>query len=103
VRAAHDVASDEIGVAALEIGRSECAAGEDAVAKARREAFHLLLDFLAHIGLRSVGHMAIGPSRVAAFGRACRIKEARLHEDHKRAFWNLVLPAGSLGSGDFVH
>ena len=52
-RAAVDVAADVVGVARLEVGRAEHAAGPDEVAKARREALDLSLDGRACVEPRS--------------------------------------------------
>jgi hypothetical protein len=82
IRAAADVAADHVLVDHFVPGGRDRVAREDPVAKARREALDLALDPLRHVHVRAVRHVAVGPSRLLAVGRAARIEEALLREEH---------------------
>src|SRR5262249_58246738 len=70
--AAADVAANVVRIVALEISRRELRGRENPVAEPRGEALDLGQDPLSHVYGRAVGHMAIGPDRVATGGRARR-------------------------------
>jgi hypothetical protein len=100
---AYYVASDQVWVVALERGRIEHAAREDAIAKTWGEAFHLLLDSLAHVDCGSVRDVAVGPGGVVAFGSAGGIEQAGLDQDDERALDDFSAPGRAFAERDFFH
>src|SRR5258708_31856656 len=62
VRAAADIAADEVRVVLFQLRCTHRVAREDAIAKTGRETLDLFLDSLRHIVGRSVGHVAISPT-----------------------------------------
>ena len=86
-RAAVDVAADVVRVVRLAArpGPSRCARGR-ASRKPGREALDLRLDRGSrHVDGRAVRHVAVGPQRVRAGGRAGRVEQALLGDEHERA------------------
>src|SRR5206468_11565941 len=75
---------------------------EHALAEARCEALELRLDALGHVDGRAVRHVAVGPDRVLARGRARLIEEALLADEHERALGRVALPHLALGVRDVV-
>src|SRR5256885_10715557 len=82
--------------------RVEHASRQDQLAEAGREALHLGLDAVGHVGRRAVGDMAVGPRSVLARGRACPVPEARLDEQDEGALGRASRPPACLGRRDLV-
>ncbi len=82
-RAAVDVAPDKICVPLFEIVRRTARPREDAVAKARRESFDLLLDPFAHIDARAERHVTISPEGMLTSRRARCVEEALLRYENE--------------------
>ena len=82
--AAGDVAADVVGVVRLDLGRGGAAAAEDRSPEAGGEAFDLALDRIGHVDGRPVGHVAVGPQRVATRRRPGAVEQARLGDEHER-------------------
>src|SRR5213078_3696090 len=103
LRAAVDVAADEIGIMPLKIGGKPYLSRQDALAKTGRETLDLILDPLRHVDFAAVGNMTISP-RGMLTGRGARcIEQARLHDEDERLFAHLAAPRCSFRYGDLVH
>jgi len=62
--AASDIASHQVRVHALQVGRRKNPPRQNASAEARSKTLNLILQFLQHVNFGSVGHVTISPSRV---------------------------------------
>src|SRR5439155_3451957 len=102
VRAVRDVAPDVVRVVALDVGGRHHVPREHALAETRCEALELRLDALGHVDGRAVRHVAVGPDRVLARGRARLIEEALLADEHEWALGRVALPHLALGVRDVV-
>jgi hypothetical protein len=68
--AASDIASHQVGIHALKIGRRKYPARQNAFTKAGSETLNLILQPLQHVHFRSVRHVTISPSGMFAGGSA---------------------------------
>ena len=59
---------------------------QDALPETGRETFDLVFDARAHVLHGAVGHVAVRPGGVLAAGRAGRVKQAGLDEQHVRSY-----------------
>src|SRR5436190_13829980 len=84
VRAAGDVAADDVGVVLLVLRGVPRVPRENAIAEAGSEALDLPLDALGHILGRSIRHVTVTPPRVLARRRARRIEHALLRDENER-------------------
>lgn len=81
---ASDIASYEVRVHALKIGRRKNAPRQNAVAEAGSETINLILQFLQHVYFRSMRHMTIGPRHVFARWSPGVIEETGLGQQNER-------------------
>ena len=100
---AGDVASDVVGVARLQRGRTVDAFGENAVAKPGGEAFDLRFDPVGHVDGRAVRDVAVRPPGVLAVGCARRVEQALLGQQHERAIGMIPGGHGTLARSDLGH
>ncbi len=101
-RAAVDVAPDKICVPLFEIVRRTARPREDAVAKARRESFDLLLDLFAHINAGAERHVTISPEGMLTSRRARCVEEALLRYENEGPLGMSALRDYPLPGGNFV-
>src|SRR2546421_6382861 len=78
-----DVSTDIVGIAQLELGGPEAAAGEHQVAKPSSEALDLPLDGIGEVARPAVGNVAVGPQRVLPLRRPGVVEQAGLSGDEK--------------------
>src|SRR5436305_7692288 len=102
VRAAADVAADEVRVVRFVLRAVSGVARQDAVAEAGSESLDLRLDGLAHVLGRPVRHMAVRPAGVLAGGRARVVEHALLRDEHERLLRGHALPGRRLVRGDLL-
>jgi hypothetical protein len=100
VRAAGDVAADEVRVVPLELGRVARARGEDAVMEAGREALDLRIDPVAHVERGAVRDMAVRPGSVLSGRRARVVEKALLREQDEGPLCVPSLPRCAFGFDD---
>jgi len=62
--------------------------------------FDLAFDRFGHVDVRAVGHVAVRPGGVLAFGRARRVEEALLRQEHEGAIGVVAALHGALARGD---
>src|SRR6266540_6556670 len=92
VGAATDIATNEVRVVRLELGGVERMPGDNAIAKAGREAFHLPLNAFSHVFRRTVRNMAVAPRCVLAGRGAGRIEQRLLREQDKGPLGDSAAP-----------
>ncbi len=75
---------------------------QNAIAKARREAFDLIFNGFGHIHLAIEWHVAVGPQGVFSVWSARIIEDALLRNQGQRTFRNFSTGDFALGLGDFI-
>ena len=81
---ASDIASYEVSVHALKIGRRKNAPRQNAVAEAGSETLNLIFQFLQHVYFGPIRHMTIGPRRMFARWSPGAIEKTGLGQQNER-------------------
>src|ERR1022692_5058255 len=75
---ASDIASYQVSVHVLKVGRGKHTPRQNAVAEAGSEQLNLTFQFIKHAYFGPVRHMTISPSRVFSCWSPCSVEETRL-------------------------
>src|SRR6185503_9205012 len=97
-----DRAADGRGIVTFDVGRGARVACQDQVAKTRGEALDLRLDAPGHVDGRRVRNVAVRVARVPAHGRAQRVEQALLRDEHEGSLGDLAAPGRALRRGDLL-
>src|SRR5262249_20775098 len=90
-RAAVNITTHKVSVAALEISAIHRMAGKNQITKSGCKTFDLRFDSFGHIERGITWHMAVGPRDVLSGGCAGSIEQAWLGEQNERSLGRLVL------------
>src|SRR3954452_22417847 len=85
VGAADDVAADVVRIRGLEIGRRASGAADDPLPQAGCKALDLGDDDVGGVAAIGVRYVRVGPDRVDVPGRAARVREVLLCDQHEGA------------------
>ena len=100
--AARDVSADVIWIVGFPVNGRGGAAGEDALAEAGGETFHLNLDAIGHRLGRAGGHVAIAPGGVLSRRCPRRVEKAGLRQQDEGVLDTGATPRRRLGCRDLL-